>query len=144
MRMCKVESNKLSFKWLIRLTAISLVMGSSIYAGYPVYAESPADSGKLYSIPMDSDVSSPGPEIEEVDLTDTSQFELKQPEFKALITVNKFLDPLLMEAQNEQSISLAAALDTAIDHNLDIGIARADENTRKWNLATAYGKFLLI
>lgn len=118
--------------WLLS----ALASPANASAASPAQAQAPA-SGKMEPISARSES-----KTNENDSADTDHFELRKPDLKALVIINKLLDPFQLEAQGEQYMSLRDTLKTAIDRNLDIGMARAQESTRKWHFASSCGNFL--
>jgi outer membrane protein TolC len=70
------------------------------------------------------------------------KIELSQPNLKALITISDYLDPFSLDSSSSRNISLPDVLDQALLHNLDVGIRQEQQKSRKWTLASSYGKFL--
>jgi outer membrane protein TolC len=68
--------------------------------------------------------------------------ELPKPELKALITIDERMNPYELEASGGRTISLRQALLTAVDQNLDIGIANTRVSSQKWTYLGSLGKFL--
>lgn len=70
------------------------------------------------------------------------KIELSQPNLKALISISNYLDPFSLDSSSTRNISLREVLDQALMHNLNIGVRQEQQKSRKWTLASSYGKFL--
>jgi outer membrane protein TolC len=70
------------------------------------------------------------------------EIKVSTPSLQALISVNSNLNPLLLDAQSQEAISLAKAADLAIKQNLDLSIANYNERSKHAALYSNYGKFL--
>jgi len=67
---------------------------------------------------------------------------IEQPELKALISVNEYMNPLTLDAEAPMRVNLRSTLLTALDRNLDLAISRSNEKVQKWNYFGSVGKFL--
>ncbi|MBK9770823.1 MAG: TolC family protein [Candidatus Obscuribacter sp.] len=76
------------------------------------------------------------------DSLNAESFELSKPALKALITIDRRVDPFALDATGSRAIKLTEVIDTALASNLDIGIAGFNERSLKANLLGSYGKFL--
>ncbi len=65
-----------------------------------------------------------------------------KPPLSALITITRSADPFGLDAQGSRPISLAEAAQLAIENNLDIGVSRLDERSKKILYYASLGKFL--
>jgi outer membrane protein TolC len=70
------------------------------------------------------------------------RLDLKRDSLKALITIDRRIDPFSLDAQSSRSFTLKEAIDTTLANNLDIGIVDYDRQAAKARLLGAYGKFL--
>ncbi len=70
------------------------------------------------------------------------EMPLEQPELKALISVNDYMNPLTLDAEAPLRVNLRNALLTAVDRNLDLAISISTEKVQKWNYFGSVGKFL--
>lgn len=78
----------------------------------------------------------------DIDLFDPKQIKLERPELKGLITIGENLDPFNLDARRPEPVSLKDVLYTAIERNLDIGIATTDLTASKWGFRQALSGFL--
>lgn len=68
--------------------------------------------------------------------------DIPRPSLKALLTITNNMDPYQLDAGDTRIISLKETLEQAMAENLDIRIRNTDVTSRKWTLASSYGKFL--
>jgi len=110
-------------------------------AGIPA-SKSPDAQGKALAANAPAQVAgdTAAPELRLPEISDV--IELSKPELKALITIDERMNPYELEASGEKTISLRQALLTAVDQNLDIGIANTKISSQKWTYLGSLGKFL--
>lgn len=65
-----------------------------------------------------------------------------QPPLSALISIDKNVDPLKLDAGSTTPMGLGDVVQAAIRNNLDIGISDFNQRTRKIELYSSMGKFL--
>ena len=65
-----------------------------------------------------------------------------KPALSALITITRSADPFGLDSDGSRPISLADVAQLAIENNLDIGVSRLDEQSRKILYYASLGKFL--
>lgn len=70
------------------------------------------------------------------------RIEIKQPTIKALITIDRRVDPFALDATGTRAVSLSDVVDSALKTNLDIGISDYNERMKRATLLSSYGKFL--
>ena len=86
-------------------------------------------------------------ELETVESTgsifvDPQEVIVKPPMLKALITLNRQLSPLLLDAQSESEMNLGDVIKTALASNLAIKITNTETQQRKWDHIGALSGFL--
>jgi OMF family outer membrane factor len=81
------------------------------------------------------------PEQQEV-IFDENAILLKRPELKALISIERDLSPLSLDAEFLQPVSLRDVLITAVNNNLDIAISRTTAEAQKFTYLSSLGQFL--
>jgi outer membrane protein TolC len=67
---------------------------------------------------------------------------VEPPMLKALITLDRNLNPLQLDAGSQMPVTLHSVLDSALINNLDVRISRTDSETARWNLRSSMGGFL--
>ncbi len=72
----------------------------------------------------------------------TDSITVGKPALSALISITRTTDPFGLDSQGARTISLPEAAQLTIDNNLDIGISRLDEQSRKLLYWASLGKFL--
>ena len=78
----------------------------------------------------------------DVDLFDPRRLRMERPELKGLVIIDKDLSPFNLDAREPHPVSLKDVLYTALERNLDIGIADTDLSVGKWGLRKALSGFL--
>lgn len=73
---------------------------------------------------------------------DPQRIQIIKPPLSALISIEKGVDPLLLDASAFTSMSLDDVVHSAVRNNLDIGISDFKARTRKANMLSSMGKFL--
>ncbi len=79
---------------------------------------------------------------DEINVFDPKAIKLKRPELNGLVTIDKSLNPFNLDAQTPKPVSLKDVLYTAIERNLDIGIADTEKTASKWDYRKALSGFL--
>ena len=74
--------------------------------------------------------------------TSPDSITISKPALSALISITRTTDPFGLDSQGARTISLPEAAQLAIDNNLDIGISRLDEQSKKILYYASLGKFL--
>lgn len=72
----------------------------------------------------------------------TDNVLVKPPLLKSLISINRELSPLTLDAASQRRINLGSVVESALRNNLDIKISTADQDKYKWNYIGALGGFL--
>jgi outer membrane protein TolC len=67
---------------------------------------------------------------------------VEPPMLKALITLDRNLNPLQLDAGSQMPVSLRSVLDSALVNNLNVRISRTDSETARFNLRSSMGGFL--
>lgn len=67
---------------------------------------------------------------------------IHKPALQALISISRATNPLLLDATNSRPMSLKEIAQEALDTNLDLGISKLNERTKKANLFATAGQFL--
>ena len=78
----------------------------------------------------------------DINLFDPRKVKINRPELKGLVTIGKNLDPFNLDAGRPEPITLKDILYTAVERNLDIGIAKTDLTASKWGYRQALSGFL--
>jgi len=73
---------------------------------------------------------------------DPQRIQVIKPPLSALISIEKGVDPLLLDAASANPMSLDDVVHSAVRNNLDIGISDFSARTRKANMVSSMGKFL--
>ncbi|CAN5325950.1 hypothetical protein BH11CYA1_BH11CYA1_21230 [soil metagenome] len=73
---------------------------------------------------------------------DPQRIKIVRPPLSALISIDKKVDPSLLDAASTVAMSLDDVVQAAIKNNLDIGISGFNERARKANMISSMGKFL--
>lgn len=70
------------------------------------------------------------------------EMKIVKPSLNALISINRNIDPLMMDATSSTPVALPEIAQTVLRNNLDIGISSLQENARKASYYSQLGKFL--
>ncbi len=73
---------------------------------------------------------------------DPQRIQIVRPPLSALISIDKKVDPSLLDAASTVPMSLDDVVQAALKNNLDIGISSYAERARKANMVSSMGKFL--
>ena len=79
---------------------------------------------------------------EEINIFDPRKIKIRRPELKGLVTIDKSLNPFSLDADSPEPVTLKDVLYTAIERNLDIGIADTELSSSKWDYRKALSGFL--
>jgi len=73
---------------------------------------------------------------------DPQRIQIIKPPLSALISIDKRVDPLRLDALSSTTMSLDDVVHTAVRNNLDIGISDYDARVSKAKMLSSMGKFL--
>jgi len=105
----------------------------SMEAGAPSPHAKPASEQGLFK-PYAADTTATAPPLETINL--------QKPELKALVTINRHMDPFGLDASSTQTVTLRDVLNSIVQHNLDIADSRAQTEIQKWGFYNALSGFL--
>jgi OMF family outer membrane factor len=73
---------------------------------------------------------------------DADKVVVEPPMLKALITLDRNLNPLQLDATSQVPVSLKSVLDSTLANNLPLRISRSESETNRWNYLGSIGGFL--
>jgi outer membrane protein len=114
-----------------------------------VYSESDSNNLPLRGLAPKASVQADGMPAEVVPVDDLSaddanpqSIRIIQPPLSALISIDKTVDPLRLDAGSVTPMGLGDVVQAAIRNNLNIGISDFNQRTRKVEMYSSMGKFL--
>jgi outer membrane factor, OMF family len=116
------------------LTVSSILLGPLFATANAAVSDQPAEvlDGRIIPTSKDSVNANDKPDI----------IFLSQPELKALVSIDKHMNPYSLESSSQLPLTLRKALQTAVDQNLDISISYTSERNQNWIYLNSLSKFL--